>query len=202
VKISSREKKAVIACIIVIAAVAIFYALTKLLPDSEDLARTVELKRETIRRQRETLRREKNYQDLVDQYNKRLEQDMSLLLPGDNSSVAGAELLKLLKDFADQNGVNVTSKNNLPDKKIQGILTKVSARIETNCDLDQLVRLLAAIENYPKYLKVEELMINSYRMQMQKKYEMRPGLTVSGYISLREEKPSEKPASAARTVVR
>jgi hypothetical protein len=202
VKINPREKKYLFALVVVGIAVAIFWAVTSLLPDSQDLARKVELQRKTILRQRETLQREEFYRNRVELYSKRLEQNMTLLLPGENASVAGAELLKLLKDFADQNGVNITSRNNLPDKKIQGMLTKVSARIETNCDIDQLVRFLAAIENYPKFLKVEELMINSFRMQAQKKYDIRPGMTVAGYISLREEKPNEKPASAPGAIAR
>jgi hypothetical protein len=202
VKINSREKRVLISGVVVAVAIGIFYLVTWLLPNSDDLSKKVEGDKDTIRRQKDTLKHEKMYQDLVDQYKKRLDQDMTLLLPGDNASVAGAELLKLLKDFADQNGVNITSKSNLPEKKIQGMATKVSARIEASCDMDQLVRFLTAIENYPKFLKVEELMINSFRMQAQKKYEIRPGLTIAGYISLREEKLPEKPASAAGTAVR
>jgi hypothetical protein len=201
VKIKSRERKVLIAGIVVGVAVAIFYAATSFLPNSQDLSLKVEQQKKTILRQREILQRQEHYQDKIEHYNKRLEQDLTLLLPGDSSSVAGAELLKLLKDFADQNGVNLTTKNNLPEKKLPGLI-KVSARIETSCDMDQLVRFLAAIENYPKYLKVEELMINSFRMQAQKKYDIRPGLTVAGYIRARDEKPSEKPAGAAGTVAR
>jgi hypothetical protein len=203
VKINTREKRVLFTGIVIAAAVLIFYTLTSFLPDRQDLALKIDSKKKAILRQRETLKREESYQKSIEQYNKRLEQDMTLLLPGENSSVAGAELMKLLKDFADQNGVNLTTRNNLPEKKIPGMqLAKVSARVETSCDLDQLVRFLAAIENYPRFLKIEELMINSFRMQAQKKYEIRPGLTVAGYIRLREEKQAEKPASPAGAVVR
>ena len=89
----------------------------------------------------------------------------------------------------------------MPDKK-QGMLTKISARIDTSCDIEQLVRFLSEIENYSKFLKIEELMISSFRMPVQGKYEIRPNLTVAGYILTQEEKPSEKPASKAKTAVR
>jgi hypothetical protein len=201
VKIKSRERKVLIAGIVVAVAVAIFYVATSFLPNSQDLSLKVEQQKKTILKQREILLREEPYRNKIEHYNKRLEQDMLWLLPGDNSSVAGAEMLKLLKDFADQNGVNLTTKNNLPEKKLPGFI-KVSARIETSCDMDQLVRFLAAVENYPKFLRVEELMINSFRMQAQKKNDIRPGLTIAGYIRGREEKPNEKPAGAAGAVVR
>jgi Tfp pilus assembly protein PilO len=201
VKISSKDKRVLIAGIIVVAAVALFYALTSYIPNPKALSVKIEGKRKVINRDRENLMREPAYRQQIEQYNKRFEQDMTRLLPGDNSSVAGAELLKLLKDIADANGVNITTRSNLSDKKMQGV-TKVSARIETNCDIEQLVTFLAAIENYPRFLKIEELMITSFRIQAQKKYEIRPGMTVAGYIRSREEKQGEKPAVAGGTGVR
>jgi hypothetical protein len=197
VKISSKDKRISIAGIVIVVAFAIFYAV----PTPQDLSLKISGKKKVIDRDSEFLMRESTYRQQIDQYNKRFEQDMTRLLPGENSSVAGAELLKLLKDIADQNGVNITTRSNLSDKKMQG-LVKVSARIETNCDIEQLVTFLAAIENYPKFLKIEELMITSFRIQAQKKYEIRPGLTIAGYIHSREEKPSEKPAGPAGTIVR
>jgi Tfp pilus assembly protein PilO len=201
VKISSKDKKVLIAGAVIVAAVAIFYTLTSYMPNPKALSVKIDGKRKMINRDRENLMREPALRQQIEQYNKRFEQDMTRLLPGDNSSVAGAELLKLLKDIADANGVNITTRSNLSDKKMQG-LTKVSARIETSCDMEQLVTFLAAIENYPRFLKIEELMITSFRIQAQKKYEIRPGMTVAGYIRSREEKQVEKPAVAVGTGVR
>ena len=58
---------------------------------------------------------------------------------------------------------------------------KVSVRVETKCEPDQLVRLLAAVNNYQKFLTVDELSITSFKIQ--KKWEIRPTLSVAGYIS-------------------
>jgi len=71
-------------------------------------------------------------------------------------------------------------------------------RIETNCMPDQLVQLIAAVESYEKFLIVDELTINSFRIQ--KKYEIRPQIKVSGYILGPPVKPGEKPASAENRV--
>jgi hypothetical protein len=190
VKITARERWFVIGGSVVVGAVLIFYAMTLLLPNREDLAQTVEFKKRMLLKQRETLKLEETYKKRVEQYEKHLQQDMMRFLPGDNPNVAGAELQKVLKDFADQSGVEITQKNNLPEKKIGDMLTKVSVRIETNCNPDQLVQFLTAIENYDKLLKIEEFMITSFRIQ--KRYEIRPSLTVVGYISTPEPKPEEK----------
>jgi hypothetical protein len=187
VKLTSREKAVIWVGSGIVAAVLIFYGATKLLPtDSGDLSQTVELKKRVLRNRRETR---------LELYGRRLDQDMIRLLPGDNPNVAGAELQKILKDFADQSGVEITQKNTLPEKKVQDMLTKVSVVIQTNCDLDQLVQFMTAIENYQKLLKIEEFIITSFRNPAQKRYDIRPSLTVVGYIGSRESKPAEKPAN-------
>lgn len=68
-------------------------------------------------------------------------------------------------------------------------MTKVSVRIDINCNLDQLVQFLTAIENYEKYLKIDECMINGFRIQ--KRFEIRPSLTIAGYINLPDSKSKE-----------
>jgi len=193
VKITSREKRIIAIGICVVMAVIIYYAVTLLLPNSESISQDVGQKKRMLLRQRETLTREDAYRKRAEQFSGRLLKQMELLLPGDNPNVAGAELQKILKDFADQSGVEITQKNILPEKKVQDLLTKVSVRIDTNCNLEQLVQFIAAIENYEKYLKIDECMINGFRIQ--KRYEIRPSLTIAGYISAREEKSKEKSAT-------
>lgn len=191
-KITSREKRIITIGICVTLAAMIYYTATLLLPNRESLSQDVTLKKRMLLKQRETLAGEEIYKKRIDQYSGRLQKETALFLPGENPNVAGAELQKMLKGFADQSGVEITQKNILPEKIVQDLLTKVSVRIDTNCNLEQLVQFVAAIENHDKYLKIEEFMINSFRIQ--KRYEIRPSLTIAGYISAREVKPQEKPA--------
>jgi len=193
VKVTSREKLFIIIGIAAMGAVAIFYAASTLMPDGEDLSQKVDLKKRMLRSQRETLSREDTYKTRVEQYKKQLEQDMTRLLPGDNASLAAAELQKIIRDFADQSGVEITQRNVLPEKKVQDILTRVSIRVDTNCNPEQLVNFLASIENHEKLLKVDEMNISSIRIA--RRFEIRPSLTISGYITAKEEKPAEKPAT-------
>jgi len=193
VKVTSRERIVIIIGIVAAALVLIFYATTSLLPDSEGLSQNVELKKRMLRSQRETLTREDFYKTRLDQYRKQLDLDKTRFLPGENASMAGAELQKVVKNFADQSGVEITQRNILQEKKVQDLVTKVSLRIETNCTPEQLVQFLAAIESYEKMLKIDELVVSGIRLG--KKYEIRPSLTISGYITLPEEKPKDNTGS-------
>ncbi len=180
-KLNAREKKIIIIGLCVVAGVLIYYAVTLLLPNSENLSQSVDLKKKMLLKQRETIAREETYKIRLDQYNKQLEKDMTRLLPGNNPNVAGAELQKLLQDFANQSGVEITAKNILPPAKIQDLLIKVSVRVDINCNLEQLVQFLTAIASYDKFLKIDEFNISGYRIQ--KRFEIRPNLTIAGYIN-------------------
>ena len=189
-KITPREKRIIAIGVCVAMAIMVYYAADWLLPDRQSLEQDVSLKKKMLLRQREILTREGSYRKRIDQFSGRVQREMALLLPGDNPNVAGAELQKILKDFADQSGVEITQKNILQERNVQNLLTKVSVRIDTNCNLEQLVQFITAIENYEKYLKIDECMVNGFRIQ--KRYEIRPSLTIAGYISARAEAPKEK----------
>ncbi|MDR1727342.1 MAG: type II secretion system protein M [Acidobacteriota bacterium] len=183
-KVAGREKKVLYAGVVLAAAILVYYAASTFLPDGERVRGDVETQKELLLRQRTLLAQEGAYKKRADATQGELAQVMTRLLPGDNASVAGAELQRILKEFADQNDVEITQKNNLAERKVpdSDSLVKVSVRIETNCGLDELVDFLTAIENYEKFLKVEELVINSIRVQ--KQYRIRPSLTVVGYINV------------------
>ena len=166
----------------------------RLIPNQQEGASYVEYKKKLLVKYKETLGQEESYKARIEQYRQRLKQDEALFLSGDNPSIAAAELQKVLSDIAARNGVEISRKDIQPEQKIQTDVIKVSVRIETNCLPDQLVKFIAAVEDYERFLTLDELNITGFRMQ--KKYEIRPILKVSGYILAPEAKPGEKPASA------
>jgi len=186
VKLGSRERKYIIIGLGVIAVLALLFALTDILPGSEGLHDTVELRKKTLLKQRETLFQEGVYESQLQVYNNRLRANMARLLPGDTPNVAGAELLKTLTDFADRSGVEITSKNVLPEEKVENLLVKVSAQLRTRCDMDQLVRFLTEIENYNKFLTIDEFRITLSRNR--RMTGMSQILTISGYFNSNENK--------------
>ena len=141
----------------------------RLIPSGQEGANDPEHKKQLLVKYRETLDQEESYKARVEKYRERLKQDETLFLSGDNPSIAGAELTKVLSDIAARTGVEISRKDIQPEQKIQNNVVKVSVRIETNCLPDQLVKFISAIENYEKFVTLDELTINSFRMQ--KKYE-------------------------------
>ena len=185
-KVSAREKKFLIVGGCVVALSAVLYILLGVDVNREGLSKTVDSKKMILMRQREVISKQEMYHSRIGQYQQRLAQDRTKLLPGDNVSIAGAELQKLLKDFADRNSIEILRKDTQSQQKLQDNLVKVSVRIEINCVPDQLVQFLASVENYEKFLSVDELAINSFRIQ--RRYEIRPSITISGYIAGAPEK--------------
>ena len=193
-KISTREKYFLFigAGALVLTLVLLFG--DRLIPSRQEGANDIDYKKKLLVKYRETLDQEESYKARIEQYRQRLKQDEALFLSGDNPSIAGAELMKVLSDIAAGTGVEISRKDIQPEQKTQNNVIKVSVRIETNCLPDQLVKFIAAVEDYERFLTLDELNITGFRMQ--KKYEIRPILKVSGYILGPEAKPGEKPASA------
>lgn len=191
-RVSAREKKFLVVGGCVVVASALLYFGLNFAPSGEGLSKTVDYKKSLLARQREIIGKEDLYKSRIEQYRRRLAQDRTRLLPGDNPSIASAELQKVLKDIADRNGIEILRKDTQAQKRLQDDLIKVSVRVEINCVPDQLVQFLAAVESYEQSLTVDLLAINSFRIQ--KRYEIRPSITISGYIAGAPEKPAERPA--------
>jgi type II secretory pathway component PulM len=191
-KVTAREKKFLIGGAAIALAGILFYFGETLVPNRAILAKQVEGQKRALLRQREMLNQEEFFKAKVLQYQRRLKQDYTLLMPGDNPSIAGAELQRILKSLADQNGVEIVRRDIQREQKLQNNLVKVAVRIETNCMPDQLVQFLSAVENYERFLTVDELAVTSFRIA--KRWEIRPSITVAGLIAVAESKPAEKPA--------
>jgi hypothetical protein len=192
VKISTREKTFLIAGGVIALAVIMIYLMPMILP--QDLSAAVEGKKNLLRRQRELIAQEDTFKTRIAQAQQRLTHDMDRLLPGNNPSAAGPALQKVLQDLADSLQVEISRKTILPEQKLQENLTKVSVQLDINCNLDQLVRLMAAIENYEKFLKIDELFVQSQRLM--NRDQIRPMLKVSGLgaTPVPAAKPAEKSA--------
>ena len=191
-QISGRERKFVIVGAIAAVVIAVFYFVSGPSSVRQEASLSVEQQRRALLQSREIMAQEPVYRVRTEQYRQRLQQLRATFLSGDNASIAGAELQRVLKELADRSGVDIVRRTIRGEQKLQNGVVKVSVNIETNCQPDQLVRFLAAIENYEKRLSVDELQINSFRIQ--KRYEMRPILTVSGYILVPETKAEAKTA--------
>jgi hypothetical protein len=200
-KITAREKRYIAIGAVVIAAVLVFYGFSSLLEDSKNISKKVEQKRDRLARQLEIMNRQPYYEKELNLYTLQLQKDRSRLLPGDNPNVAAADLGKILENFAATSGIEITQKTPQGEKKIDDKLMRISVQINTNCVLDQLVQFLAALENHDKFLTVSEFSLYSSGIRNpafgnpQRRNEIHPVLTVSGYIVA----PANKPKTATGT---
>lgn len=183
-KLGARKRKFIIIGLGIIAVLALLYSMNTSQLGGEGLTETVELKKKTLLKQRETLYLEGVYESRLQLYNNRLQADRARLLPGGNPNVAGAELLKTLTSFADRSGVEIVQRNVLREEKVDNHLSKISARLVTRCELEQLVRFFTDIENYEKFLRIEEVTIQMPRNRRQAA--RGPNLVISGYIDSTE----------------
>ncbi|MDR0311070.1 MAG: hypothetical protein LBJ21_05750 [Acidobacteriota bacterium] len=211
-KTSAREKKVLYTGIALAIAILVYWASAFFSPgDGESLAGKVETQESLLRRQKELIGREDFFKKRIEDAESDIEKIRGRLLPGNNATAAATELQRVLNDFADDSGVLINTKSNLPEQKIadSDSLVKISVRIAIDCQEESLVNFLAAIKNYDKFLKVEEIGIGT--VLQQKQLVLRRGLSivVVGYISVPPPEPEAKPgkdaaqaaASAARKAI-
>jgi hypothetical protein len=169
VALTSSNKKVIFFLIagIVLAGIVILYAAT-FLPNSSESEKALENKTNMLKKQLATASRTATLQETIDNYEKRFKQDMDQLLPYEKSNEALAEIQKRLVEFADKSGVAITQRNTLADKKVGDTLTKVAVHIEASCDPEKLVKFLLEISNYERFLKVEEINLNTVRVVQRK----------------------------------
>ena len=189
-KISAREKKILYTGIVTAVAIAIYLTATTLSPgDGENLAQKIETQESLLHRQRDLVGRKEFYEKRIEVAENDITRIRSLLLPENNSTAAGTELQRILSDFAARSGVVITQKSNLPERKVadNDSLIKISVRVTLDCSLEGLVDFLVAIKNYDKFLRVEEMTIQTVAAQAQRPMAIRRPLSMSvaGYISVR-----------------
>ncbi len=190
--VTAREKKFLIFGGATVAISLLVYLVVAYFPSRAGLSKDVENNRQLLLRHRELISREAMYKNRIEQYKQRLKLDYARLLPGDNASIASAELQKVLKGFADQSGVEIIRRDILSEEKLPDNLTKVKVKIETQCVPDQLVDFIAAIESYDKFLTIDDMQITSFKIA--KRWDIRPSMTIAGLIASKEGKPADKPA--------
>ena len=207
-KASAREKKTLYAGIVIAAAILIYYAATELSPSGgESLADKVAKQENLLRRQRELVGREDFYKKQIEDAENGLEKIQTRLLPGNNAGNAATELQRVIDGFAERSGVVIMNKSPRPERKVadSDSLTKISVQVGLDCLIEDLVEFLVAINNYDKFLKVEEITIRTQAATAQRQMVItRPlNMVISGYISVPPPEPAAKPGeSLVQTTLR
>jgi len=211
VKVSAREKKILCVGAVIAVAIMIYYAATTFIPaDGESLAEKVVTQENLLRRQKELIEREDLYKTRIEEAENDIERIQARLLSANNASSASTELQRILSDFAEKSGAVIMQRTPLPERKVveSDSLVKVSVRVQLNTSLDDLVEFMIHLRNYDKFLRIEEMGIQTNISQQQRQMVIRTPLSmvVSGYISIPPPEPAAKSgenqvqATAARGV--
>jgi hypothetical protein len=203
VKVSAREKKILYAGMAIAAAIFIYHLADLFSPgDGESIADKVEMQEGLLRRQKELIGRKGFYETRVEDAEKDIEKIRNQLLPVNSASAAGTELQRILSELADRSNVVITQKSNQMERKIadSDSLIKVSVQVSLQCSLEDLVDFLIAIKNYDRFLRVEQMTINTVTEQRRLVMRRSLNLSVAGYISVPP--PAESAAQPATAAVR
>lgn len=186
-KAGTREKRVLYAGIAIAVVIMIYYAATLFSPGGEEsLEERVATQEGLLRRQRELVVREDFYRKRIEEAESGIEKIQARLLPGNNATVGTTELQRMLSEFAEQSGVVITTRSNLQEKRVaeSDSLTKVSVRVGLDCTLEDLVDFLIAVKNHDRFLKVEEMAINTAVQQKQMVIRRPLNMIIAGYISI------------------
>jgi type II secretory pathway component PulM len=186
-KLSTRERRIVIVGGAVLVVAGVLYFGDSILPNRAGQGGTLEQRKRTLVQYRETIGLEELYKARLEQYKQRLDFDQKRLLPGDNSSIAAAELQRILTDIAAQSGLEIMRRDIRRETKLNENLVKIAVNVEVNCTPESLVKFISSVENHEKALALDELSVTTFRIQ--KRYEIRPSITISGFILVPESKP-------------
>jgi hypothetical protein len=102
----------------------------------------------------------------------RLKDLESGLLESASPSLANAEWQRLMRDLADQKGLELGSSEVLRVEGLSSDYAMVLGRVQLRCRLDQLVDLLVALATSPKLLRATALKVSALQGDPQKRLQV------------------------------
>ena len=118
-KLRAKHRKFIIFGFGILAALVLIYVLFAQQFNGKGTIGDLEIKQNQLSRYEEVIGLEGNYEVELDQYRDRLQQDRARFLEGDSPNVAKSELMKVLTDFAENNGVEIQSRTPQNEEKIE-----------------------------------------------------------------------------------
>jgi hypothetical protein len=107
------------------------------------------------------------------------------LLDSRDVTLAQSQLENLIRGLAEQYGVSIQRSTPLQGKRQGDKYSKVTIQINVQAGMAELADFLHALSVHPKYLEVEELYINGFRVRDEVR--LQPRLSISGLIEVAEQ---------------
>ena len=194
-KLNDRERKMVIGAGAFLAVVVIYVSLLgPFLKSKKELSEKLEHNYRLYQNYRSVLVGETTYQEQLQARKGAMLAVSRLLLSGNTSSLAAAELSNKIRSFADEAGVSITRENVIQPAAID-YHQQISIQLNMSCDVIGLQDFLERIEDDANLLVINSLEVNapasrrrSYRKGNVPRRErsvpenLRVTMTISGFI--------------------
>jgi len=195
VRLNKRERRMVLGAGLFLSLVAVYlFLIEPYFKSREEINERLEAALRLDREYHAILAGEDAYKELLRSRKNDMLAVSRLLLSGNTSSLAAAELSNKIRDFADEAGVSITRENVNKPESIDHH-QRISIQLNMSCDIIGLKDFLAKIEGDKNLLVVSKLEINapsamrrSYRKGRYQRIagtepeNLRVTITISGFI--------------------
>ena len=137
-----------------------------LLPAYDNLvaAETEALEKEDqLLRYRRALVRAEDYRVLLEEARSRMEEGEALLIPGENSSLASAELQTIVEEIAERTGIDLGQRSMSLARMVDDYFNEVTMSLGFECTPGQLVQFLSEIRDVERLVIVRSIQVSPIR---------------------------------------
>ena len=159
----------------------IAYAILPFIESREQVGVDLKHQERMLKASLRTIQQRDRYAAMLDEVQKVLDQYRVRLLDARDVDSANTELDELVRGLANQNKVTLVKSNPLQERKTEGRYTKVTVQINLEGDMSATVAFLHSLGAHQKFLLVEDLFLNKFRVQTN---QIQPRMNISAFIRL------------------
>ena len=117
-------------------------------------------KEDQLLRYRRALVRAADYASLLEEARSRIQEGEALLIPGDNPSLASAQLQTLIEDAAERTGIELGQRNSSPARPADDYFNEITMSLTFECTPGQLVQFLSDIRDVEWLVSVQSIQVS------------------------------------------
>ena len=161
VELRQRDRRALI---LLGLAVVVYLGVTQAVLPAYDYLKvasaTAAEKEDQLRKYRRALERKGRYEQLAPAARAQVDAAESILIRGDNASLASAELQSLIEEIAKGAEVNVSQRSVTPPRKVDEFYNEITMSLVFDATPAQVLGFLSGIRTSPKFLTLKNVQIS------------------------------------------
>ena len=152
------------ALILLLSALGLYFLLSRVLfpvYDTLAAAEAAALEKENqLLRYRRAVAREGDYTALLEEAYARIAEGEALLIPGDNPSLASAELQAIVEEAASSTGIELGQRNLSSAQRVDEYFNEITMSLVFQCTPGQLVRMLSTVRSADRLVTVRAIQVS------------------------------------------